>query len=242
LQPVSAELHNALGWFLYKNARYEQAAAEFREAFRLAADYASPQRNLGAALHMLGDYSGAARAFQQSLEIEPNANAYTNLGTLYFFQGLYPQSVTAFERAVQLGATSHMLWANLGDAYRWTPGNQAKAREAFAAALRLLDDEIRGRPEDPALQSQRALYLAKHGDTRAALDAAEARIRQKEANPQNLYWLALAFEISGSRAKSLSALEQAIRKGYSVGEVKADPELASLRRDVQYQRMMVAVR
>jgi serine/threonine-protein kinase len=238
LQPANPELHNAFGWFLYKTARYDMAAAEFREVIRLAPDYVGAHRNLGATLHMVGDYAGAARAFQRSIEIEPNANAYTNLGTLYFFQGLYPQSVSAFERAVQLGATSHVLWANLGDAYRWTPGNQAKAREAFAAALRLLNDEIRLHPDDTTLLSQRALYLAKQGDARAALETADGLIKQKEKDPQNLYSLALAFELSGSRPKSLAALSQAIRNGYSIEEVKKDPELASLRRDVQYQRML----
>ena len=242
LQPRDAELHNALGWFLYKSARYEQAAAEFRRVNTLAPDRAAAWRNLGASLHMLGDYAGAARAIQQSLEIEPEPAGYTNLGTLYFFQGLYPQSVTAFEKAVQLGANNHLMWGNLGDAYRWTPGNQAKATEAFATALQLLDDEIRSHPGDATLQSRKALYLAKHGDARAALHTADALLAQKEKDPQILYRLALAFELSGARAKSLDALAGAIRNGYSKEEVKADPELASLRRDVQYQRMMVAVR
>jgi serine/threonine-protein kinase len=190
---------------------------------------------------MRGDYPGAARAFQQSLEIEPNVNAYSNLGTLYFFQGLYPQSVTAFEKAVQLGANNHVVWANLGDAYRWTPGNQEKARKAFATALHLLGDEIRTHPDDATLQSRRALYLAKQGEARNALAAADALMTGKEKNPNNLYRLALAFELAGSRAKSLDALAQAIRNGYSKEEVNTDPELASVRRDVQFQRLMVSL-
>jgi eukaryotic-like serine/threonine-protein kinase len=241
LRPQDVELHNALGTFLYNAARYDEAAATFRGAVALSPDNASSYRNLGAVLHMRGDYAGAARALQESLEIEPSGIVYSNLGTLYFFQGLYPQSVTAFEKAVQLGANNHLMWANLGDAYRWTPGNQAKAREAFDTALHLIGDELRKHPRDATLQSLRALYLAKRGDKRNALDAADALIA-RETNPQNLYFLALTFELSGARQKSVTALASAIRNGYSVEEVKTDPELASLRRDVQFQRMMVAVR
>ncbi len=242
LEPKNAELRNVLGWFLYRATRYQESADAFRQAAALAPDFASAYRNLGAPLHMLGDYAGAARAFQQSLEIEPDATVYSNLGTLYYFQGLYPQSVAAFEKAVQYGANNHVVWSNLGDAYRWTPGNQQKARDAFVTALHLLNEEIRARPDDAALQSRQALYLAKQGDRANALTAADAVMTRKEKDPESLYLLAVAYELAGARAKSLTALDRAIRNGYSTEEVKADPELASLRRDVQYQRMMVAVR
>ncbi len=241
LQPRDAELHNALGSYFYGTAEYEKATEAFRRAIALSPDNVSGYRNLGAVLHMRGDYAGAARALQQSLEIEPNAIVYSNLGTLYFFQGLYPQSVAAFEKAVELGANNHLMWANLGDAYRWTPGNEARAREAFDTALRMLADEIRAHPDDTALQSRRALYLAKRGDAAAALKAAEAVVARKEKNPNSLYRLALAFELAGARARSLTTLRDAIRNGYSTEEVKTDPELASLRRDVQFQRMLSAV-
>ena len=242
LQPRDIDVQNVLGTFLYKSARYQESVAMFRQVIALAPDFASPYRNLGASLHMLGDYSGAARALQQSLEISPKASTYSNLGTLYFFQGLYPQAVSAFEKALQLGANDHVMWANLGDAYRWTPGNQAKAREAFTTALHLLEEETRANPDDATLRSRQALYLAKLGNAAAALAAADSVVKRGEKNPQNLYRLALAYELGSARDKSLKTLSKAIRGGYSVEEVKVDPELASLRRDVQYQRMMVKVR
>jgi eukaryotic-like serine/threonine-protein kinase len=242
LQPKDPDLYNALGWFLYTAARYEEAAGAFRQVIRLAPDYVAAYRNLGAVLHMRGDYAGAARAVQQSLESEPDATGYSNLGTLYFFQGLYPQAVSAFEKAVQLGANDHVVWGNLGDAYRWTPGNQTKARDAFATALHLLEDDARRQPGDATLQSRKALYLAKKGDARNALLTATPLMSGREKDPQTLYRLALAFELTGARDRSLTALSQAIRNGYSTEELKADPELASLRRDAQYQRMMTTAR
>ena len=214
LEPRDAELRNALGAFLYALARNDEAAAVFRQSIAIAADNAGTYRNLGAVLYIRSAYPGAARAFQQSLEIEPDATVYSNLGTLYFFQGLYPQSVNAYEKAVQLRADNHDIWENLGDAYRWTPGDEAKAREAYARSLLLLADEIRRHPDDATLRARQALLLAKQGDLQNAVRAADVLSRTEE-NPHNLYRLALAFELSGARQKSLTALERAIRNGYS---------------------------
>jgi serine/threonine-protein kinase len=241
LRPLDPELINALGSFLYAAGRYDEAARHFQRSIDLAPDNMASYRNLSAVLHQKGDFPGAARVLQRSLEIEPNPTAYSNLGTLYFFQGLYPQSVNAFEKAVELGANTHVLWANLGDAYRWTPGNEQKAREAFGTALNLLEDELRGQPENEKLLSRKALYLAKQGEAAAASKIADRLIRD-ERDPQNLYRLGLAYELTGSRDKSLATLENAVRRGYSSEELRSDPELTSLRSDVRYHQMMLAVR
>ena len=240
LRPRDPELINALGSFFYAAGRYDEAATLFQQSIDLAPDNMASYRNLSAVLHQKGDYPGAARVLQRSLEIDPNPIAYSNLGTLYFFQGLYPQSVHAFEKAVELGANTHVLWGNLGDAYRWTPGNEQTARDAFATALHLLGDELRTSPQDATLLSRKALYLAKQGEAQEALKIADARIAD-ESDPQNLYRLGLAYELSGSREKSLSALEHAVRGGYSYEELRSDPELTGLRSDVRYHRMMLTV-
>ena len=242
LESRNPNLYNALGLYLYRRARYGEAEDAFRKEMTFAPDHAQSYRNVAGVLHMRGDYAGAARLLQQSLEIEPEAITYTNLGTLYFFQGLYPQSVTAFEKAVQLGANRHVSWSNLGDGYRWTPGNRAKAHDAFTTAVRLVEDELRANPDDPELQARKALYLAKQGDARGALAAADALMTRKELDPQSLYDLALAYEFAGARPKSLDALARAIRNGYPTKDVKSNPELVSLRRDVRYQRLMATVR
>lgn len=241
LRPQEPELLNAFGSFLYAAGRYDEAATNFQRSIDLAPDNMASYRNLSAVLHQKGDYPGAARVLQRSLELEPNPIAYSNLGTLYFFQGLYPQSVSAFEKAVELGANTHVLWANLGDAYRWTPRNQQKARDAFGTALSLLADELREQPQDATLLSRKSLYLAKQGSAAEASKIADALIRD-ERDPQNLYRLGLAYELTGSREKSLAALSNAVRRGYSSEELRSDPELTSLRSDVRYHRMMQAVR
>jgi serine/threonine protein kinase/Tfp pilus assembly protein PilF len=237
-RPDDQQLHGDLGVLLYTNGRYDDAAKAFQKSIDLAPDNAAGYRNLGAVLHQKGDYPGAARALQQSLEIRPDPAVYSNLGTLYFFQGLYPQSVSAFEKAVAQGANDYIVWANLGDAYRWTPGNEQRAREAFTRALQLLEERLKAEPENGELRSRRALLLAKRGDRDLAMSVADPLARSTGQDANTLYRLALAYELAGARDRALTQLDRAIGSGYSTEELRKDPELIALRADVRYHRMM----
>ncbi len=240
LQPADQHLHGDLGVLYYVGARYDEAASAFQRSIDLAPDNIAGYRNLGAVLHQKGDYAGAARILQRSLEIRQDSSVYSNLGTLYFFQGLYPQSVTAFEKAVASGANDFMVWSNLGDAYRWTPENEAKARDAFSRSLQLLDEKLRAEPESAELLSRRALVLAKKGDREPALLGATALGKNREHDPQILYRLALTYELAGARERAIKQLDLAVARGYSTEELRKDPELAKLRSDVRYHQMMIA--
>jgi eukaryotic-like serine/threonine-protein kinase len=241
LQPADQHLYGDLGVLYYIGARYDEAANAFQRSIDLAPDNIAGYRNLGAVLHQKGDYAGAARILQRSLEIRQDSSVYSNLGTLYFFQGLYPQSVTAFEKAVASGANDFIVWSNLGDAYRWTPENQAKARDAFARSLQLLDEKLRAEPESAELLSRRALVLAKKGDRDPAMLGANALVKNGEGlDPQILYRLALTYELAGARERAIEQLDLAVTRGYSTEELRKDPELAKLRSDVRYHKMMIA--
>ncbi|MEM7353112.1 MAG: hypothetical protein AAF657_20125, partial [Acidobacteriota bacterium] len=157
-----------------------------------------------------------------------------------FAQGLYPQAVSAFEKAVETGAgaNAHLLWANLGDAYRWTPDNQQRAREAFLRAIQLLDPKLDATPEDLTLRTRRALYLAKRGDCEQARDRIDALKHASDNDAGAWYRLAVANEVCSQREAALVALERALQAGYAITDVKADPELLELRQDIRYHPLM----
>ncbi len=236
--PDRPELHSALGTFLFGAGRYEAAAAAFGAATAAAPDFVYGYRNAAAALHMLGSYDRAAEQLQRALEIRPDAPTYSNLGTLYFFQGLYPQALEAYQRAIELGANDYLVWANLGDAYRWSPGREQDARRAYTRALQLLVQESGGATEDPVVESRRALLLAKQG-SRAEARALAGIWADRAADPSSLYRLALAFELAGERTSAVETLAAALARGYSETEIRQDPELTALRDDPAYHLMMV---
>ncbi len=161
--------HSEYGRFLYRAARYQPAADEWEQALRVAPNNIFMLRNLGAAYHMLDEFEKAASVFQKALDIEPTAATWNNFATARFFQGNYSESVNGFQKAVELDPNNYLYWGNLGDAYRWAPGQRAKANASYNQAITLARDLLNRNPQDTRVRSNLALYLAKSGDTGAAL-------------------------------------------------------------------------
>src|SRR5205823_329543 len=122
-----------------------------------------------------------------------------NLGTLRFYQGRYADSVAAFEKATTLGANNSEIWGNLGDAYRWTPGDAEKATQAYGEALRLIKDEISKDPADTDLRAMQAMYLAKSGHKEAALQSLQPLEQAAKKPPSALFHAGIVYEICGQR-------------------------------------------
>ncbi len=236
--PDDWRTHQWLGRFYYSNARYEDAARVWERACELTPDNVLVLRNLGGAYHALDRTDAAAAAFQRALEIEPAATTYSNLGTLRFFQGRYADSAAAFEKAVELNPTYYLYWGNLGDAYRWIPGQEGKAREAFTRGAALAEERLKAREADVSLRASLAGYLAKRGDAEKARDQLR-RIEEAADRSAAVYFkTALAYEITGDRARALRDLEVALQKGYPMREIGNEAELIELRADPRYHRML----
>lgn len=231
----------SLGLLHYHAARYREAATDWEQVSKLTPGNFMVLRNLGAAYHMMDREDDAASAFQRALEIKPDAITYTNLGTLRFFQGHYDEAVAAFEKAVQLGANQYVNWGNLGDAYRWAPGQAAKAKPAYDNAIRLAREALATSPDDPDLKSSLALYLVKNGDRQEALIQIHEMDRVASKPAAALFSAAVVYELSGERDHALTALSAALKAGYALNEIKQEPELVALRTDSRYQVMLSAL-
>src|SRR6185436_10652032 len=237
LRPSDWDLRLALGNFYFRQSRYAEAEQAFAEVTRLVPDCYLGYRNLGVAYHMQGRFADAAAEYQKALQIKPSAITYSNLGTSLFFQGLYQQSVVAMKKAVEMGADNAQNWANLADAYRWTPGNETKAREAYLSAIQKVRDELSSKPNDPDLRSRLALYLAKNGDKEQAQVEAAA-LEQSSKSAAVLSRLVTVYELCGQRPQALETMSAALKAGYSIEEFRRDPELLELRKDSGYHKLV----
>ena len=234
LNPNDWQFPMELGLNAYQNGSYKDAASYWEQALRLEPDNVPVLRNLGAAYHLLGRDDDAAAALQHALQIHPTADVYNNLGYIRFYQGRYQDAVPAFEKTVALGANSFDNWASLADAYRWTPGNANKAKQAYETAIRLVREEIAKNPNQADLHAFLALYLADVGDKAGALKELKIVEDAKSTDPAVLYNMAVTYELSGERDQALDALLAAVKAGQSLDDVKNDPELVSLRADPRY--------
>jgi len=228
------------GQFQYRSARYREAATVWEQAIRVAPGNVSMLKNLAAAYHMLNDQDKSASALQQALGIEPSAAVWNNLGTVRFFQGRYADSVPAFEKATQMDPGNYLNWGNLGDGYRWAAGQRDKAPGAYREATRLLRVIVGRDPQDGELRGRLALYLAKSGEEKSALEELDRLNALKNPSPAGSFKKALTYEVLARRDSALRALEDAIRAGYSLREIESEPELASLRSDVRFHQLLAA--
>ena len=237
-QPDNWFYHSYLGTLYFETGRYGDAEGSFLRQLELTPDDFLALSNLGAIHYMEGQLAEAATRFQQALQIKPDSIVYSNIGTIYFAQGLYAQSVSAFEQALQHGGSNeYILWGNLGDACRWAPGKEKRAREAYLRAIQLLKERLAATSRDPNLQTRLELYLAKSGDCAQA----QAELNRVENLPSDdgRAWFrrAVAYEVCNRRTDALTALNSALEGKFSLEEVRRDPELLNLRQDLRYHHM-----
>ena len=238
LAPHDWRTHLWLGRFYFNEARYPEAAREWERAAELSSDNVLVLRNLGGVYHSMDRADDAAVALQRALEIEPAATTYNNLATMRFFQGRYGDAAAAFEKAVELNPTYFLYWGNLGDAYRWIPGQENKAREAFTRAIALTEDRLESRATDVSLRASLAGYFAKVGQAEKALAQVGIIEAVSSRAPVVYFKTALVYEITGNRTAALRDLEAAIVGGYSLREIANEAEFAKLRSDTRYHRML----
>jgi len=235
LQPNFWGGYNKLGVFYYIQSRYREAAPQFEKVVQLLPDSDRGYNNLGGTLQRLGRYDEAIRVFEGSIQKVPSGQGYSNLGTCFYFLGRYEDAAAAFEKAVQLQPHEFLYWRNLGDAYRWIPGQQEKARVAFERAIQACDEAIRVNPNESRAYMSRASALAKLGKQR---EARASILRALELEPQyaaNVYEAAVIANIGGSEDDTVSRLDQALRLGYSPEDILRDPEFANLKKSGRLQ-------
>jgi serine/threonine-protein kinase len=235
LRPADRGLHDLLGTLYFHSGRMKEAEAEFRQSVALAPDGVQGLRNLAGVLISDGRLPEASRLLQQAIRAAPTPTLYGNLGTVYFYQGLYPAAADAYEKGLALGPQRHGLWGNLGDAWRQIPHRRNEAPEAFRQAIRLLAPDVEREPQNARLRSQLALYLAKAGQE----DAARREIARTETTEgRTLFRLAIASEVLGDREPALDFLQRAFSQGFPLSEAGREPELLALRSDTRYQRLL----
>lgn len=231
LQPSNWAGYSKLAGFYFAQGDYAQAARMFRRVTELAPDNARAHSNLGAAEQLRGDFPSALASFRKSLSLAPNYLAYSNIGTLEFYSGHPQAAAEAFEAATRLAPDHFQMWANLGDAYRWTPGFEAKAREAYTRAIALCENELKVNAQAGLVHSVMALCLAKTGKLIEAQEHSRSALSIESRNPQCLYHAAVIASIAHQRKESIEWIRQAATNGYSRLYLDRDPEFAELRSD-----------
>ena len=228
LRPDYPDAFGRYGRFSLAHGRFDDAIRLFTKQTQLLPDAPRAWSNLGIALSSAGRYEEAIRALQHSLTLEPTRGAYVNLGTCYFWLGRYAEAAVAYERAAALEPKQYIVWADLGDGYRWAPGMRAKSLGAYDEAIRLTREALAINPRDVLARTIEASCLAKRGNAVLAQREINLALRDDPTNGKALYEAAVIASIRGDRDAAFAWMQRAIAAGASATDAKHDPELSSI--------------
>ncbi len=223
-----------LASFYYRVGRFAEAEGAFMSALKLTPDNALVLLDLGGLYSMRGREEEAIFRLNESLKAHPLPEAYSNLGTIYFFDGDFRRAIVMFLKAVALDDRNAALWGNLADAYR-ANGEREKAKATYRTAVALAVKKLAVNPVNGEMQALLGTYLAALGDKELALARARTARQLEPANPSVAFLSGLVHELADDRTGALTELQEAIRRGHPTNQVWMHPDLAALRQDPRFR-------
>ncbi len=230
--------YNTFGAFLYFHGRYPEAVRNFVRASELAPANLRVSANLAGLYLFQGRFTAAETENARGLSIAKDAVLYNQLGWSYIFQGRYAEAIGPLEQAVQLPKADPVIWSSLARAYRWEGHHPSEAKRTYATALKLSDEYLYVNPDDTEIRANRAYLLSETGRGSEALREIWATVAAAPSDALVLFTSAVVHELTGDRPGALRALEAAARHGHSMAQIRTHPDLAALREDPGFDRVL----
>jgi len=230
--------YNELGAYYFRLGKYAEAEEQFRYLLDLTPDSYRAYSNLGGVYYATNRYADAASMFEKSVAIKPTGTAYSNLGTVYFYLGRYADAVPKFEQALKINDRDYRLWKNLAAAYYWTPDQRNKARQPYERAIGMAEEERRVNPKNPRVLIDLADCYSMIGQNQRAKNLLDEALHSSPMNTQLMFDAGVIHEQLGDRKVALEWIGKALSQGYSRDLIKRTPNLAQLRADPQFGKLL----
>jgi tetratricopeptide (TPR) repeat protein len=189
-----AEEHRKKGVALNKEARYDEAIAEFHVALQLVPTLPRGHLGLGAALQGKGDLEGAITQYGTELQAHPeDGDTYNNLGTAYQRKGDVEGAISQYRRALKLKPDEALTHFNLATALS-TKGEIDDAIAEYRIAIRL-------RQDFPEAYFDLGAALKTKGQTAEAAGAFRQFLDLAPDTPANKQWIEQARHTLGEIAE-----------------------------------------
>jgi len=223
LDAEGAHAFNALGIAYLEQAKFDLAAAAFRDAIKRAPRWAYPRHNLALVLSESGDYGNAIRAYQDGMKLAP-AYSYLpyNLGLLYQRLNRRKDAEAAYRIAIARSPDAPEGYNALGS-LQADSGRTREAEDLYRQALAKKPDFL------PARHNLALLMMKRKGQEAEARRLLEENLRQ---SPDHLASRLALAEFDAAQGQPAAAAA-----GYAA-ILKARPDYAAAR--VQYGAMLLA--
>ena len=234
IEPGYWKNYSNLGDFLFSIGNYKGASEQYARVTLMRPTDAQAFNRLGAAYYLNFQMDDASLAWSQSLEIEPSAANYSNLGTALFFSGKFERAAENYLKAVNLQTSDPILWSNLGDAQKFArqPENSI---ESFTKALKTLDAKLSVNPTDQELIGVRARVLSELGQCQEALTIVDAIGAGNITEPYLYYDLSLATLRCQEVDRAKQMIVEAVALGYPREILEKDIQFAAIINQLTYK-------
>jgi serine/threonine protein kinase/Flp pilus assembly protein TadD len=228
--------------FTYFDAResnLRQADIASQKAIDLEPELAEAHVARGIALSVGKRLEEANAEFEKALRLDPKLfDAAYWYGRARRTQGEYEEAVKLFERAAALRPEDYQVPGFLASALM-SLGRGEEARVQYRRQTRLVAEHLELHPDDPRACILAAISHASLKDEEKAVEYAERAIAADPDDPMLLYNVACSYAQLGRVDDSLTALEQAVDRGYGDKSwMEHDSDLDSLRDTTRYKALL----
>lgn len=222
--------HEALANFYFMTERYQDSINAYKVVTRLTPDSSVGFGGLGAAYWMLGDAQQALAAYEDSLQLKPSPQAYTNIGSLYYYAGQFEKAVEMQNKALEYAPEDHRVWGKLAESLRFIPGQESESLAAYQKAAKLALNNLEINREDWLARAQLGLYYSYLGRKGEASELLQLAVEESQRNSEVLYLQALGYLNVDKPEMAMNLLEEAVEKeDYYRLFIGLDPDLQELR-------------
>ena len=228
IRPSSVSLYTDMGLALFGASRFTEALEALEKAIQLSPNSSRILSQAGAASQAMGDNTRALDYYQRANAIQPLAETFSNMGTIYYSLGEYDQAANAYEGAILIRPLGTITHRNLGDAYLHL-NRQADALKAYRQAVALAEAEVSVSPNDARAIARLAVYQAKAGDDRAARASVERALNLAADDGQVHQRAAVVHALAGRAPQALDEIQKAIAGGIARRTIAAEGDFEKLR-------------
>jgi len=225
-------------FYMFSRQQYGDAIDVYQKAIDRAPDNFAPYFGLCGAYLFAGRYPDAIKSCNRSIELEPTAYSYMNLGVGYWDLRQYPLAAQAFEHAVQLNPRYYLAVGQLARTYSRIPERRGNAAGLYQNAIQLADEELKINPRDPNVNVMVARYHAMLGNRTQAFSHLQIALNLRPKDSEYQVIAAVIHNQFGEATAALGYLERAIAGGYSLTEIDAERELDNLREDPRFRALI----
>jgi serine/threonine protein kinase/tetratricopeptide (TPR) repeat protein len=237
LRPDYWEGYSVLGAFYLRQKRVLDSLVQYRRVIEFTPDSPEGYSDLGVAYMAVNDSqsnAAAEAAFQKSIQLAPNYQAYANLGWLYMDEKRYAEAASATRKAVELNDKDWRVWSNLQLAYAWLK-EEENMRAARAKTLSLLEQYALLNSQEAPVQSMLSMLYAEDQLREKAVSRANAALALAPKDPSILADIAETYNDLGDRKRAIRFAQDSLKNGYTLTDLQQRPALLGLLADPSFR-------